>query len=82
MDLWCGNVIIIITDMFWKSEALDKPSEEAAREQGYEFVSISDLGEDDANKAVGLFEQHSGVASHPGDLGMERIASRILAKLV
>jgi hypothetical protein len=72
---------VIITDMFWKSEALDKPSEDAAREQGYGFVSIGDLGEDDENKAVGLFE-HSGVASHPGDLGMERIASRILKKLV
>jgi hypothetical protein len=72
---------VLVTDMFWKSEALDKPSEAAAREQGYEFVSIGDLGEDDAHKAVGLFE-HSGVASHSGDLGIERIASRILKKLV
>jgi hypothetical protein len=72
---------VVVTDMFWKSEALDAPSEAAAREQGYEFVSISDLGEDDTNKAIGLFE-HSGVANHPGDLGMERIASRILKKLV
>jgi hypothetical protein len=69
---------VIVTDMFWKSEALDRPSEDAAREQGYEFVSISDLGEDNTNKAIGLFE-HSGVASHPGNLGMQRIASRILS---
>jgi hypothetical protein len=71
---------VVVTDMFWKSEALDKPTEEAAREEGYEFVSIGDLGEDGANKALGLFE-HSGVASHPGDLGMQRIAARILTIL-
>jgi hypothetical protein len=68
---------VVVTDMFWKSEALDKPKEEAAQEEGCRFVSIGDLGEDGANKALGLFERN-GVASHPGDLGMQRIASGIL----
>ena len=46
---------------------------EYAKEQGIPLVYMGDLGEDDENKAIGLFE-HSGVARHPGDLGMQRIA--------
>ena len=50
---------------------------EVAIRLGTDFISISDLGYHDENKAIGLFE-HKGVASHPGDLGMRRIAERIL----
>lgn len=46
----------------------------------YTFVSIVDLGYEDENKALGLFE-HPGVAIHPGDKGMQRIAERIIEKL-
>ena len=54
--------------------------EEYAKETGSPFVYISDLGERDDMKAIGLFE-HSGVANHPGDLGMKTIAERIFDKL-
>ena len=47
---------------------------------GYRFVSIGDLGDKQENKAIGKFS-HEGIAIHPGDLGMARIACRILEKL-
>ena len=50
-----------------------------AEKYGFEFVQLSDLGYSDENMAKGLFE-HQGVAMHPGDLGMKRIADRIIEK--
>lgn len=68
---------VIITDTFWECEAISAPMKEVAIRLGTDFISISDLGYHGENKAIGLFE-HKGVASHPGDLGMRRIAERIL----
>ena len=48
-----------------------------AEQEGYRFVALKDLGIDEKMTAKGLFE-HGGVAGHPGDLGMEHIAERIL----
>lgn len=67
---------IILTTSFWKREE-DQAIREIAEEKGCPLVELNDLGEDDNMKAIGLFE-HSGVANHPGDLGMEMIAKRIL----
>ena len=47
-----------------------------AKEKNYPLVSLGDLGELDEMKAIGKFE-HSGVAAHPGDKGMQNIADRI-----
>ncbi|MBQ8658527.1 MAG: SGNH/GDSL hydrolase family protein [Clostridia bacterium] len=70
---------VIITDMFWEYSDICDSLKRVARENGYEFVVISDLGYQNENKAVGLFEC-AAVAEHPGDLGMKRIAERILEK--
>ncbi len=70
---------IIITNGFWK-HIYDKQIEKFAIENNYPFVDLGDLGELDEMKAIGLFE-HSGVANHPGDLGMKNIAERILKKM-
>lgn len=69
---------VIITDLFWQHDAICKACYDVANELGATFVHLSDLGENDENKAIGLF-WHEGVALHPGDLGMRRIADRILA---
>lgn len=71
---------ILVTDLFWASPAIDEPMMAAARENGWTPVHIGDLGAMPEMKAIGLFE-HSGVAAHPGDLGMRAIADRILAAL-
>ena len=71
---------VVVTDTFWEHSYICSVLQNLAHEKGYEFVSICDLGEQDENKALGLFE-HAGVAGHPGDLGMQRIAERILTKL-
>lgn len=71
---------VVVTDTFWEHSYICDVLRELAKEKGYEFVTICDLGEQDENKAIGLFE-HAGVAGHPGDLGMKRIAERILEKL-
>ncbi len=68
---------VIITDLFWEHEEACKVFRAVAEEIGADFVHLSDLGDDDENKAIGLF-WHEGVALHPGDLGMRRIADRIL----
>lgn len=71
----CGKARIVMTDSFWKHPA-DSVIERIACENGYPLVKISDLGELDEMKAIGLFE-HEGVAMHPGDTGMKTIADRI-----
>ena len=71
---------VIVTDTFWEHGYICGCLKTLAKEKGYIFVSISDLGYKDENKAIGLFE-HAGVAGHPGDLGMQRIAERLIAKL-
>lgn len=70
-----NNAEIIITTGFWEHVA-NRAIREYAHKNGYPIVELSDLGEDDSMKAIGLFE-HSGVANHPGDKGMAVIAERI-----
>ena len=74
------NADVILTTGFWNHIG-DVNIENIAKERGYKFKYLGDLGEDDQMKAIGLFE-HSGVANHPGDKGMEAIAERILEKIL
>lgn len=71
-----GKAQVIVTDMFWPDPKKDDCARRVAEAKGAKFVSINHLGMQDKMKAVGLFE-HSGVAAHPGDLGMLKIAEAI-----
>ena len=70
---------VILTTGFWRH-----PGDDAIRSYGKErslpVVELGDLGDDDRMKALGLFE-HAGVANHPGDLGMRKIAERIFGAM-
>lgn len=74
-----GKAQVILTSSFWKREG-DDMILEAAQENDMDFVYLCDLGESADTRADGLFE-HAGVAHHPGDLGMQKIAERILEKM-
>lgn len=70
-----GNAQIIMTTGFWRHPG-DEGIRNLAKKKNWPLAELGDLGEDDAMKAIGLFE-HNGVANHPGDLGMQKIAERI-----
>lgn len=71
---------VILTSGFWNHIG-DCNIEDVAKERGYKYRYLGDLGEDDSMKAIGLFE-HGGVANHPGDFGMQKIADRILEEIL
>ena len=71
---------IVITSLFWEYEKIDEQIKKTAEKLNAEFVFLGDLGYDDGNKAIGKFE-NKGVASHPNDVGMKKIAERILEKI-
>ena len=70
---------VVITTGFWP-HPLDDAIRAYAEKAKRPLVELGDLGRQDEMKALGLF-WHSGVASHPGDLGMETIARRILEQI-
>jgi hypothetical protein len=72
---------IIITDNYWPSEYKDNIQQNVAINGGYYFVQINDLYSNHENSAFGQFE-HSGVAMHPSDIGMENIAKRIFECII
>ena len=75
-----GKAKVLVTTGFWR-HPLDNALREYAAERSYPCVELGDLGEDERMKAIGLFE-HSGVANHPGDLGLKHIAERIAQQLL
>lgn len=72
---------IIFTTSFWKKPRVDAAIISVANAMRMPIVPLGDLGDDEKYMAVGLFE-HVGVAHHPGDLGMKKIAERIYSAIL
>ena len=70
-----NKAVVIMTTGFWKHPA-DEAIRVYAEENNLPLCELGDLEDLDEMKALGLFED-DGVASHPGDLGMEKMADRI-----
>lgn len=75
-----GCARLVVTNMFWESAPRDEAVRRAAVNTGAVLVDINDLGRTDEMMALGEYE-HRGVAMHPGDLGMQTIAARLLAAI-
>lgn len=71
------NVDVVLTGMFWNYPQHEEAVKHSLEGKHYHYVCLADLGMDEEMTAMGLFE-HTGVAVHPGDLGMEHIARRIM----
>ena len=65
---------------FWRNDVKAACTALAANEVVAAYVDAGPLGDDAASKAIGQFE-HTGVANHPGDLGMSRLANLILGAI-
>ena len=68
---------VVLRSPFWKNAVKAKCTALAAAEVGAAYVDAGPLGDNPENMALGLFA-HQGVARHPGDLGMKRLADLIL----
>ena len=76
-----SNVPVLISQPFlWEKPVVCKAIEKAAAELNAMVMDMSELSQDLSFRAIGKFE-HSGVAAHPSDKGMKRIADIIYRNL-
>lgn len=75
-----GATRIIVASSYCHTEKKDIALKAYAEEVGATYVFIGDIRENPENLALDRFE-HEGVAGHPGDLGMKRLAERYLKAL-
>ena len=68
---------VVMRSPFWPNAAKAECTARAAADAGAVYVDAGPIGARDENKAKGLF-RHAGVANHPGDLGMRRLAELVL----
>ncbi len=72
---------VVITSVFWDGfPNTNAVLKEIADENGYDWVSLIEIGKDSSNYAYGLFTD-PGVAKHPNDKGMKAIADLIYEKV-
>lgn len=71
---------VVLTNSFWKNADRDQRIREIAEQEGYVFCPIGDLEDSPETMALNEYE-HRGVRVHPSDLGMQKIAERIVASI-
>ena len=69
-------VKVILTTPFWTNLGVNQNFLALSEKNKWPLIKLDDLGLANENMALERFENVS-VGRHPGDLGMERIASRI-----
>lgn len=85
------NVKLLVGGLFWYNELKETAMREATLELGLPFVQLYQLNTTENQSYIGAMvygedgELHeitvSGVAEHPGDLGMQRIAETLFSGL-
>lgn len=76
-----GRAKVIITGTVWQShQAKDAIQEKVAGAHRYTYVSFDDMKTEDSYFAYGLYV-HPGVAAHPSDRGMARIAGELYRRI-
>ena len=80
---------VLVVGDFWDKERKDEMKQKACEETGVEFISLDEikgLEEYQCGMDTTVYDsdgnshtvEHSGVADHPGDLGMKWIADIII----
>jgi hypothetical protein len=73
---------IFVRSCFWPDGAKDEALRQASAAVGATYIDIGSLGADPANAArAERTIEHAGVAGHPGDRGMQAIATAILTAM-
>ena len=72
---------VYITSMFWEHPVLDEAILKASQENGATYIKIFDLGAQRKYLAYDQYNNGAIYCGHPGDLGMEAIAERILGAM-
>lgn len=72
--------VLISKPFLWGKPIVCMAIEKAAAKTNATVMDMSELSQDLSFRAIGEFE-HSGVAAHPGDKGMKRIADIIYQNL-
>lgn len=74
------NTEVFITTPFWKNDGVILAYKDLAKLNNWSLIPLHDLSLVNENMALSKFANQS-VGSHPGDLGMLRIADRIWGQL-
>jgi uncharacterized protein len=74
-----GQPVIYVRSCFWPDPVKDNIMRQCCGEVGGVFVDIGALGRDESDFARSERSyKHAGVAAHPGDKGMKRIADALM----